>query len=107
MLTVRPFPDGPAVATCEARYTFPNITDFPGGPDSFSGHAQYVTDRLVVATSVREGSQALLSADDLSLVGLLEFSGASGTKVSKDGHGQLITYDSSRSLQLWALPDLG
>lgn len=106
-LTVRSFPDGPAVATREARDTFPNITDFPGGSDSFSGYAQYVTEKLVVATSAREGRQALLSADDLSLVGLLEFSGIPGTTVSTDGHGQLVTYDASRSLQLWALPPLG
>ncbi|QSQ25535.1 hypothetical protein JY651_11625 [Pyxidicoccus parkwayensis] len=103
-MKVLPFPDGPPVASLQGANTFPPVTDFPSGSDSFSGFAEYVTRDLVLVSSAREGVRLVLSPDDLRRVGIVEHkSSCHGGPVATDGRGHFVTYDSARSLQLWAL----
>jgi hypothetical protein len=106
VLSVLPFPDGPPVASIQGHDSLPPFTDYPGGPDSFSSFAEYITKDLVLVSSAREGTLLVLSAENLGRVGFLQFEGtAHGSPVATDGRGHFVTYDSAKRLQLWELED--
>lgn len=95
------------MASIQGQDTFPPLTEYPSGRDTFSGFAEYVTRDLVLVSSAHDRTLLVLSAENLGRVGFVQLdTPCSGTPVATDGRGHFVTYDSVKSLQLWELEDV-